>query len=111
MADWIKVGSLDDISPMGARVIRGPDEDIAIFRTRDDQVFALRDKCPHKGGALSQGIVHGKAVTCPLHNWVISLESGEAQGFDTGCTHTYQTRIEDGQVYVARSKASAPTNA
>ncbi|MCP5205745.1 MAG: nitrite reductase small subunit NirD [Hahellaceae bacterium] len=104
MANWIKVGRLEDIEPLSARVIRGAEEDIAIFRTRDNQVFALRDKCPHKGGALSQGIVHGNAVTCPLHNWVISLENGEAQGFDTGCTQTYQTRVEDGLVYVTLTK-------
>jgi nitrite reductase (NADH) small subunit len=99
--EWINIGNFEEFPKMGARVVRSPDGDIAVFRTRDDQLFALRDKCPHKGGALSQGLVHGSAVTCPLHNWVISLESGEAQGFDTGCTPTYKTLIKDGQVYIA----------
>ncbi|MBK8973290.1 MAG: nitrite reductase small subunit NirD [Hahellaceae bacterium] len=104
MSDWIAVGDLNDIPQMGARVVSTPNGDVAIFRTRDDQVFALRDKCPHKGGALSQGIVHGSRVTCPLHNWVISLEDGEAQGFDTGCTATYKTKMEGTSVYFSLNK-------
>ena len=77
IVDWIEVGVLSDIPPMGARVVRSANGDIAVFRTADDQVFALYDRCPHKGGPLSEGIVHGRSVTCPLHSWVISLETGE----------------------------------
>jgi nitrite reductase (NADH) small subunit len=71
---------------------------VAVFRTGEDEVFATSDKCPHKGGPLSEGIVHGKSVTCPLHNWVFSLESGEAQGADEGQIATYPTRVEAGRV-------------
>ncbi len=74
---------------------------VALFRTRDDQVFALRDSCPHRGGPLSQGIVHGTTVTCPLHNWKIDLASGEAQGPDEGCTNSFPVKVEDGVVYLA----------
>lgn len=98
--EWIDIGRLDDIPQQGARTVRTPDGDIAIFRTRDDQVFALWDRCPHKGGPLSQGIVHGHAVTCPLHNWVISLENGEAQGADNGCVHRLRVKVEAGRVFL-----------
>ena len=81
---WVDIGALTDIPARGARVVKAPGGDIAVFRTVDDEVFALRDRCPHKGGPLSQGIVHGAAVTCPLHNWVIDLLSGEATGADDG---------------------------
>lgn len=97
-ADWVDVGAVQDIPIRGSRVIRAWAGDIAVFRTADETVFALRDKCPHKGGPLSQGIVHGHGVTCPLHNWVISLETGEAQGADKGCTPKIPVRIENGRV-------------
>jgi nitrite reductase (NADH) small subunit len=94
------VGRLDDIPRLGARVVRTDAGDVAVFRTADDQVFALRDRCPHKGGPLSQGIVYDRRVACPLHNWVISLETGEATGADTGCTRVYAVRIEAGMVFL-----------
>lgn len=103
MNDWLNIGTLDDIPRQGARVIETAFGNIAVFRTLDDEVFALRDRCPHRAGPLSQGIVHGKRVTCPLHNWVIELASGEAVAPDVGCTMTYAVKVEDGQVYLAFS--------
>ena len=87
--DWIEVGSLQDIPKLGARVVKTAQGDIAIFRTGNDELFALRDRCPHKGGPLSQGIVHGKRVACPLHDWKIHLDSGEAVAPDEGCAATF----------------------
>ncbi|WP_038051442.1 nitrite reductase small subunit NirD [Thioalkalivibrio sp. ALJ1] len=104
---WLAICPLEDIPPLGARVVAGPNGDIAVFRTADDRVFALRDQCPHKGGPLSQGIVHGERVTCPLHNWVIDLQSGEATGADSGCTHAFPIRVTDGQVWLDLSGATA----
>ena len=71
---------------------------VAVFRTADDRVFATSDRCPHKGGPLSEGIVHGTSVTCPLHNWVFSLETGQAQGADSGAIATYPIRVEQGRL-------------
>jgi nitrite reductase [NAD(P)H] small subunit len=98
---WIVIGSLSDIPRRGARCLETPDGKIAVFRTADDRVFALDDRCPHKGGPLSQGIVHGASVTCPLHNWVISLETGEALGADEGSVRTVSVKVEDGRLFVA----------
>lgn len=95
---WIDIGALEDIPVRGARIVKTVVGCVAVFRTSDDEVFATSDKCPHKGGPLSEGIVHGKSVTCPLHNWVFSLESGEAQGADEGQIATYPTRVEAGRV-------------
>ena len=78
--NWVSVGRLSDIPLLGSRRVLIGDKRIALFRTRADQVYALLDRCPHEGGPLSDGIVHGNCVTCPLHNWVISLEDGQAQG-------------------------------
>lgn len=101
MSNWIEIAALEDIPPLGARVVKTDTMDVAVFRTRDDQVFALRDACPHKQGPLSQGIVSGTTVTCPLHNWKIDLSSGEALGPDEGCTNTFSTKIEDGKVFLS----------
>ena len=100
--DWIEVGVINDIPKLGARVINMPDGDIAVFRTADDEIFALRDKCPHKGGPLSQGIVHGKRVACPLHDWKIHLDSGDAVAPDEGCAASYPIRMEGETIYLSR---------
>ena len=105
-ARWVDIGSLDDIPRRGARCVTAQQGRIAVFRTADDRVFALRDRCPHKAGPLSQGIVHGAAVTCPLHNWVISLETGEALGADEGSVPTVPVRIEGGRLLLALTAAA-----
>ncbi|MDZ7893776.1 MAG: nitrite reductase small subunit NirD [Sphingobium sp.] len=106
MTDWIDIGTLNDIPQRGARTVQLPGEkEIAIFRTGDDHVFALVNECPHKKGPLSQGIVHGHSVACPLHNWNIALKTGEAQGEDKGCTPTIAVRQEDGRILIARPAA------
>lgn len=98
METWIQIGRVEDIPRKGARVVTTGEGNIGIFRTADDEIFALRDSCPHKGGSLSQGIVHGKTVSCPLHDWKIQLESGEAVAPDEGCTAVYQVRVEKGSI-------------
>lgn len=92
--NWIAVGSIEDIPRQGARCVKNGDMTIAIFRTTKDELFAIEDKCPHKNGPLSNGIVHGDCVTCPLHNWVISLKTGLAQGADEGSTKSFQVKRE-----------------
>jgi nitrite reductase (NADH) small subunit len=104
-AVWIDVGHLDDIPRLGSRVVTTPGIDIAIFRTSDDRVFALHDRCPHKAGKLSQGIVHGESVTCPLHNWVIGLTDGQAKDPDEGCARTVPVRLDDGRILLALGTA------
>jgi nitrite reductase (NADH) small subunit len=99
--DWIELGPLEAIPRQGARVIIVPEGNIAVFRTVDDEVFALRDRCPHKGGQLSQGIVHGKKVACPMHDWKINLDTGIAVAPDEGCAASFPVRIENGKVFLS----------
>ncbi len=100
MSNWVEVGKLEDIPALGARIVKNGETDIAVFRNANDEVFALNDSCPHKQGKLSQGIVHGQTVTCPLHNWKIDLASGEAQAPDEGCTGHYETKVENGVIFI-----------
>ena len=99
--NWIEVGQVEDVPRLGARVIKTDDGNIGLFRTAEDEIFALRDECPHKKGPLSQGIVHGKKVTCPLHNWNINLDSGEAVAPDEGCTASFPIKIEGSTIFIA----------
>ncbi|WP_160120882.1 nitrite reductase small subunit NirD [Rhodovarius lipocyclicus] len=97
----IEIGSLSDIPRQGARIVKTAQGDIAVFRTLDDSVFAIEDRCPHKGGPLSQGIVHGHGVACPLHNWVIDLTSGEALAPDHGCVKRFAVELRGDRVWLA----------
>ena len=105
---WFDVGSLNEIPKRGARTIKTPRRDIAVFRTASDEVFALENKCPHKGGPLSDGIAHGRKVACPLHNWIINLDDGEATGADKGCAKSFPVKVENGRVYLSMGRAAAP---
>jgi nitrite reductase (NADH) small subunit len=105
--DWKSVCAIDDIPVLGARVVRSAAGDLAVFRNDLDQVFALHDRCPHRGGPLSQGIVHGRSVTCPLHGYKIDLESGEAIAPDTGCAAKVDVKLE-GRMVLLRVAAAAP---
>ncbi len=100
MTNWTKITLLEDIPRLGSRVVRSSKGDIAVFRTADDHVFALHDKCPHKGGPLSQGIVYGDKVACPLHSWKISLADGNAEEPDVGHTACFSVKVEDDVVYL-----------
>ena len=100
---WRYVCKLDDLPVLGARVLERSEAEggnIAVFRNASDVVFALLDKCPHKGGPLSQGIVFGERVACPLHNWSIELKSGEAVAPDAGCTKRFAVKVESSRVFV-----------
>ena len=98
---WIDVGALTDIPVRGARLVKTEGGCLAVFRTAEDKAYAINDRCPHKGGPLSQGIVHGNTVTCPLHNWVINLETGAAQGADKGQVKTIPLQVKDGRVLLS----------
>lgn len=98
---WKRLCVLDEIPRLGSRVVKTIVGDIAVFRTDNDEVFALRDECPHKQGPLSQGIVHGKTVTCPLHGWKLDLDTGNAQSPDVGHTRPFRVKVEDQHVWLA----------
>lgn len=105
--NWIDIGKLEDIPVQGARRVFIAQTTIAVFRTSSNDVFAIEDKCPHAGGPLSEGIVHGNCVTCPLHNWVISLEEGKALGADEGQVKRYPVRTKDQRLMLASDAIAA----
>jgi nitrite reductase (NADH) small subunit len=109
MNQWKAVCRVDDIPKLGARRVarEGSTIPIAVFRTEDDNVFALLDECPHKGGPLSQGIVFGQSVACPLHNWTIGLADGCAKAPDQGCTQRFACKVDGGNVLLEAEALTA----
>jgi nitrite reductase (NADH) small subunit len=105
---WIEICPIHSIPLRGCRVVRTRHMQVALFRTASDEVFALENRCPHRGGPLSEGIVHDRKVTCPLHNWVIGLEDGQAIGADEGGARSFAVRLDKGRVYLEASVATAP---
>ncbi len=106
MNQWTDILNVNDIPKLGARVVRHGSLDIAVFRTADDEVFALEDRCPHRGGPLSQGIVHGRRVACPMHGWNVELDSGCAVAPDRGCAREFPARLEGGRVWLDLSSVN-----
>jgi nitrite reductase (NADH) small subunit len=105
MSDWKPICAVTDIPVLGARrVARAKGVAVAVFRNSEDKVFALLDRCPHKGGPLSQGIVFGESVACPLHNWSIGLADGCAKAPDEGCTVPFAVKVEAGLVHLDSSE-------
>ena len=109
IGEWLDIGPVGQIAPGTARTlpVRGGEE-IAVFHTLAGGFYALVNKCPHKAGPLSQGIVHGSVVTWPLHNWNISLKTGEALGDDKGCVPTIPLRVDAGRIYLLREAVVRP---
>ena len=101
MNEWKVICRIDDIPMLGSRRVARPKGiDVAVFRNDQDEIFALLDRCPHKGGPLSQGIVFGTSVACPLHNWTIDLAGGCAKAPDEGCTPRFAVKLEGGMVHL-----------
>lgn len=112
-AQWLDIGPTDQLRPGTARTLKvcgqaGENREIAVFRTTDNRFHALVNRCPHKGGPLSQGIVHGGAVACPLHNWTISLATGHALGSDKGCVPVIPLKVDAGRIYLERAAVLGP---
>jgi nitrite reductase [NAD(P)H] small subunit len=107
---WVEVGGLEDIPREGSRRVKRSSKPfpIAVFRTVDDRVFALVNRCPHQSAPLSEGTVRGCVVMCPLHGWVIDLESGKAQAPDEGAAGRVAAQVIDGRVFLAAWAVSAP---
>ena len=110
MINWIEVGTVNDIPKQGARVVKTDDGDIAVFKTEDGEIFALRDKCPHKGGPLSQGIVHGKRIACPLHDWKVNLDTGLVVAPDEGCAASFPIKIEGETIFLSLTPSEGCPN-
>ncbi len=101
MVNWIEIGTIGDITPLGSRTVHMGGLKIAVFRTSNDEVYALENKCAHKQGPLSEGIVHGCRVTCPLHNWVFDMQTGKATGADEGTVKTFPVKVTDGTIFIS----------
>lgn len=111
MSNWVPVFDIDEIPPLGARTLVLDGVQVAVFRAEHDEIYAIEDSCPHKKGPLSQGIVHGAQVTCPLHAWVIDLRAGEAVAPDIGCVKRFAVRLSGRTIELDTSAIAEKTAA
>lgn len=101
MPEWLRVCALHEIPRQGARVVDLEGTAVAVFRTAQDEIHAIEDRCPHKGGPLSQGIVFDNRVACPLHGWQVRLDTGHACAPDEGCAKRYRVKVERDEIFIA----------
>jgi nitrite reductase (NADH) small subunit len=102
---WIRVTETGNIPLREGRSVRIGEEEIAIFNLGESEFVAVDNACPHRGGPLCDGIVSGKVVTCPLHGYKVSLESGHVVKPDVAVkVNSYPVRVEDGVVLIKCSK-------
>jgi nitrite reductase (NADH) small subunit len=96
---WIRIARCSDIPLREGRAVKLGNDEVAVFNL-GDRFLAINNRCPHKAGPLADGIVCGAAVTCPLHAWKFSLETGEGMNgaSASSCVQTYNTRVKDGIV-------------
>jgi len=109
ITNWIPICKIDDIPSLGARRIKkSMGAEVAVFRNAEDEIFAVLDACPHKGGPLSQGIVFGNSVACPLHNWTIDLSNGCAKAPDEGCVKRFKVELRGTEIYMDSDELNSP---
>jgi nitrite reductase (NADH) small subunit len=109
---WLQVCTLHELSRAGVRTLALPELNVAVFRLADGRVFAIEDRCPHRGARLSAGVIYdADKIACLDHGWGIRLADGEAEAPEQGCVLTFPVKVEDGLVFVliARRAPDAPS--
>lgn len=96
----VKVAHVDEIPYQVGKEVSVDNIEIAIFRLSSGKFKAVENRCPHKQGPLSEGIVSGEFVFCPLHDWKIDLTSGDVQKPDDGCVQTYSVEVMNNEVFI-----------
>jgi nitrite reductase (NADH) small subunit len=78
MTKRYNLGSVSAIPHGEGRNYRVGDQLVAVFRSRDGNLFATQATCPHRNGPLADGLVGGHTLVCPLHEWTFDLATGKA---------------------------------
>lgn len=108
LEQWTRVCAVEDVPRRGGRSVRCGGVDVALFRLSHDAIVAVEDRCPHKGGTLSEGIVCDHTVICPLHGWRIDLVRCEATDPDKGCVRRFGVDVRNGEVFVNLAGLDTP---
>ncbi|MFW7381538.1 MAG: nitrite reductase small subunit NirD [Oligoflexus sp.] len=99
--NWYLIGTIHDIPRQGAQLLQFGDRQLGIFRTYQDEFYAINAQCPHAGGPLTEGLIHGHYVSCPLHDWTINLKTGICQAPDEGQVSCYPLLIDGEDIWIA----------
>lgn len=104
-ASWVALGAVEQIGLGQGRCFRIGALQLAIFRLRSGEVYALDAACPHRGGPLADGLIGGQTVICPLHGYRFSLSDGRSLDGEFN-TNSYPVEIRDGGLYVKLSEST-----
>jgi nitrite reductase (NADH) small subunit len=97
----IPVAHYTNVKERAGYSIKIDDKEIALFKLSTGEVYALENRSPHpKGGVLSEGLVSGKYVYCPVYDWKISLVDGMVQAPDEGQIRTYSVEIKEDIIFI-----------
>lgn len=97
----VRVCAEGDIPSRGVRVVAIGGVKVAVFRAEDGGLFAIEDRCPHRGAPLSSGLVYdNNKVACGDHGWSICLSDGKVDPPECGQVKTFPVNVEDGMVRV-----------
>ena len=98
-SDFVRVASFSEIPERRCKLISVNDEDIVLWKV-DGRIYAMNNVCPHQHfSKLHEGTLEGLFLTCPMHGWTFSLETGMARG-GNGRARVYEVRVQGQDVYV-----------
>lgn len=97
----VPVANYSNLKARSGYSIKIDDKEIALFRLTNGRVYAIENRSPHpKGGVLTEGLVSGEYVYCPVYDWKISVVDGQVQAPDHGQVKTYQTEVIEDIVFI-----------
>jgi nitrite reductase (NADH) small subunit len=99
----IPVAHYSNLRVRSGYTIKIDDTEIALFKLTNGEVYAIENRSPHpKGGVLTEGLVSGEYVYCPVYDWKISLKDGKVQAPDEGQVRTFKVETQEDIVFIIR---------
>ena len=106
MAEWIDVGSVDELSKKPLQSVSAGRTKLAVSYA-DGQFGVISGVCNHVGGPLGEGRLNGEFVVCPWHNWTFHRSKGTGEpGFEDDCVPRYDFKVEGGRLLVDVASAT-----
>jgi nitrite reductase (NADH) small subunit len=99
MAEFVEVCDEADIPPGTGKMFEIGRDEIGVFNIAG-KFYAIDNMCPHEGGPMSEGMVAGTVVTCPLHGWRTDVTTGESLELPGVKVNTFEVKVENGKVYI-----------
>jgi nitrite reductase (NADH) small subunit len=99
MPEFTRVASASEVEEGKGKIVTVNGTRIALFRC-DGTVYAIKNRCPHMGGDLGEGLLEGGIVRCPWHGWRFNVRTGKNPSADVVAVTTYEVKLEGGEIYL-----------